>query len=76
MIEGKETSPPADCIALQRVAKRSKAWTRNLKTRTSSYWNSCMDQEDDLIREQAALDKHDYQVADLSQRVEQLSLLV
>ena len=75
LIEGKQTLSPADRIALQRLAKKIKSLDEEFKNK-HFILVELLDQEDDLTKEQAALDEHDNQVADLSDRVEQLRLIV
>ena len=73
-IEGKETLSPADRIALQRLVKKIESLDEEFK-KQHFVIVELLDQEDDLTQEQAKLDEHDDQVADLSDRVEQLRLL-
>ena len=67
LIEEKETLSSADRIALQRLAKKIESLDEEFKNQ-HFVLVELLDQEDDLTKEQAALDKHDDQVADLSDR--------
>ena len=74
-IEEKETLSPADRIALQRLAKKIESLDEEFKNQ-HFVLVELLDQEEDLTNEQAALDEHDDQVADLSDRVERLKLCI
>ena len=71
----KETLSSTDHIALQRLAKKIESLDEEFKNQ-HFILVELLDQEDDLTKEQAALNEHDDQVADLSDRAEQLRLLV
>ena len=75
LIEEKEILSPADRIALQRLVKKIESLDEEFKNQ-HFVLGELLDQEDNLTKEQAALDEHDDQVADLNDHVEQLRLLV
>ena len=70
-MEVKETLSPTACIALQRLVKKIKSLDEEFKTK-HFVMVELLDQKEDLTREQTALDEHDNQEADLSDRVEMI----